>query len=233
MTANFDFRVKIVRTNRKRSASIQLDGETVKLTMPKNLSDRWAQNLIQKRSRWIQQQLKIQAETPPPKAKEYVNGEAFLFLGRNYRLKKVAGGSGEVGFKNGYIEVPVPPGLSEGDVGCSVKASLAQWYKSQALFRLHEKTERYASAIRVEPKPVRVKDYKSKWGSCSVSGDISYNWRIIMAPHRIVDYVVVHELCHILELNHSPRYWRHVENVISDFRECKEWLKTNGTSLHI
>ncbi len=233
MTADFDFSVEIVRTNRKRSASIQLDGDTVKLTMPRNLSDRWAQNLIQKRFGWIQKQLKIQAESPPPKAKEYVNGEAFLFLGRNYRLKKVAGDSGKVEFRNGYIEVSVPPSLSGDDVGCSVKSSLAQWYAAQALFRLQEKTCRYASIIMVEPKSVRVKSYKSKWGSCAISGDISYNWRIIMAPHHIVDYVVVHELCHLLELNHSPRYWRHVENVISDFRECKEWLKTNGASLHI
>ena len=66
-----------------------------------------------------------------------------------------------------------------------------------------------------------VSDYKSKWGSCSSDGKISYNWRIIMSPHRVVDYIVIHELCHMLEYNHSKDFWRHVFNNCKDYRECR------------
>jgi predicted metal-dependent hydrolase len=79
----------------------------------------------------------------------------------------------------------------------------------------------------VNPASVTVKNYKSRWGSCSTKGDISYNWRIILAPHSIVDYVVVHELCHMLEHNHSSKYWKHVERHVPNWRECREWLKHN------
>jgi predicted metal-dependent hydrolase len=80
---------------------------------------------------------------------------------------------------------------------------------------------------------VGVKEYKARWGSCSSSGDVTYNWRIIMAPHHIVDYIVVHELCHLLEHNHGPKYWKHVKSVVPDYKECREWLKVNGEGLRI
>lgn len=82
-----------------------------------------------------------------------------------------------------------------------------------------------ADILRDNMDSSEFKDYKSRWGSCSTTGDISYNWKIVMAPHRIVDYVVVHELCHLLEHNHSAIYWRHVERIIPDFKKCGEWLK--------
>jgi predicted metal-dependent hydrolase len=78
-----------------------------------------------------------------------------------------------------------------------------------------------------------VKYFKARWGSCSTHGDITFNWRIIMAPHRIVDYVVVHELAHLKHHDHSPRFWKGVETVIPDYRECREWLKNYGQMLVI
>ena len=233
MTIDFDFPVEIIRTDRKLSASIQFDGDTIKVTVPKSLSDKRVQDLIREKKTWIKQKIKLHSELPPFKPKEYVNGESFTYLGRNYRLKKVLEGSEEVKINHGYIEITVPQNLLKEKMDNFIMSSLTKWYEQNALTRLREKTNRYSSILGIEPRSIKVKNYRSQWGSCSISGDISYNWRIIIAPHRIVDYVVVHELCHILEKNHSPRYWRHVENVISDFRECKEWLKTNSMNLII
>ena len=99
--------------------------------------------------------------------------------------------------------------------------------------RLTEKTNRYAKIIGVSPNAISVRDYKSQWGSCSRNNKISYNWRLIIAPHRVVDYVVVHELCHLLEFNHTKDYWRHVSNNFRDYKECRDWLRFNGASLII
>ena len=230
---NFDFPVEIIRTERSKSASIEIEGDTVKVTVPKNLSEQRIEELVKNRTVWIRQKLKIQTETIRPKDKEYVNGETFSYLGRNYRLKCLSGGSGEAKLTNGYLTVWLTKDASGAAVGGCVWQSLQQWYQARALEKLKEKTKRYSAILGVSPQSVGVKEYKARWGSCSSSGDVTYNWRIIMAPHHIVDYIVVHELCHLLEHNHGPKYWKHVKNVIPDYKECREWLKVNGEGLRI
>ena len=79
----------------------------------------------------------------------------------------------------------------------------------------------------LSPKGVGIKSFKSRWGSCSVKGKLDFNWKIVMAPNRIVDYVVVHELCHLKQHDHSPKFWTLVERVVPDYESCKEWLKKN------
>ena len=112
-----------------------------------------------------------------------------------------------------------------------VQEQINHWYWIHSEKRLKDKTNRYAKLLGLTPKSVSVREYKSRWGSCSIHGDISYNWKVIIAPHRIVDYVVVHELCHMLEHNHSPAYWKRVKRTIADYEDCREWLKINGSRL--
>jgi predicted metal-dependent hydrolase len=233
MIQEYAFPVEIVRTNRTKSASIQLSGNVVKVTVPSTLSDRRIQDLISKKSVWIKQKIKLQNETAPIKPKEYVTGEVFQYLGRNYRLKRTSGLAGAVKMKSGYLEVAIPEGLSNDAAEALIKTSLEAWYISHAHSKLTEKTQRYAEIIGVDVGCIGVKEFKSRWGSCYASGDIVYNWRIIMAPHHIIDYVVIHELCHLLEHNHSPKYWKHVETVLGDYKDCREWLKFNGAALII
>ena len=228
---NFDFPVEIIRTERSKSASIEIQDDTVKVTVPQNLSDKRIEELVRNRTVWIRQKLKIQTETIHPKSKEYVNGETFAYLGRNYRMKCVTGSTGGVKLKNGCLNVPTESDTTGSHYESSVKVALKEWYRSRALDKLNEKTQRYSSIIGVRPKSVDVKEYKSRWGSCSSTGDVSYNWRIIIAPHHIVDYIVVHELCHLIEHNHSPAYWKHVERVIPSYKSCREWLKINSETL--
>ena len=228
-----DFHVEIVRTDRTKSALINVENKIVKVTVPKSLSEQRVGALVKRRSVWIKQQLRIQAERNDSKLKEYVNGETFTYLGRNYRLKCPSKGSGEAKLKNGYFVVPTTAGLSGSNMEAVIRFSLEQWYRSSALAKLKEKTKRYSALLGVSPKSIKLKDYKARWGSCSSSGEVSYNWRIIIAPHHIVDYIVVHELCHLLEHNHGANYWKHVESIIPNFKECRGWLKSNGDSLRI
>ena len=227
----FEFPVEVIRTDRKRSASIYLEEDGVKVRVPKSLPDGRVRDLIARKSPWIKRKLKDAELKAPPKPKEFVSGETFSYLGRNYRLKVLYSDTSSLKLIGGYLEASVlgPSKTQEEEV----RSLLVDWYRIHAQEKLEEKTRRYARILQVEPNCVSVKDYKSRWGSCSTTGDISYNWRIVMAPHRIVDYVVVHELCHLLEHNHSPAYWRHVERIIPDFQECREWLKRNSKRLRI
>ena len=231
MIDGFEFPVEVIRTNRKRSASIYLDGEGIKVRVPKDLSDSRIYELIARKSPWIKRKLKEAKLTMLPRPKEFVSGETFSYLGRNYRLKALFGDKPSLKLRGGYLEASISG--SFGTQEEEIRSLLVDWYRKHAQERLEEKTHRYAKILQVEPKSISIKDYKSRWGSCSTTGDISYNWRIVIAPHRIVDYVVVHELCHLLEHNHSASYWRHVERVIPDFQECRQWLKQNSKRLRI
>tara|TARA_Y100000590_G_C15717829_1_gene1012485 strand:+ start:2243 stop:2938 length:696 start_codon:yes stop_codon:yes gene_type:complete len=222
----FPFQVEVVKTDRKRSASIRLLGDLVKVSVPMTLSDNHIRDLIIKQTPWIKNKLQEQSERRrSPLLKEYVSDEAITYLGKNYRLKVLIGEAPSIKLWRGYLEVTT----TETDTNSKniIRSLLKDWYKSHAEKHLGEKTVRLAKVIGVKPTSVTVKDYKSRWGSCSPKGGISYNWRIILAPHSIVNYVVVHELCHMLEHNHSSRFWHHVEHQIPNWRECREWLKHN------
>ena len=226
ITLNKGLSVEVVRTKRRKTASIQIIKGAVRAIVPEKLSDARVEALIQKRTPWIRKKLREQSKAIVPKPKEYVSGENFTYLGRNYRLKVMWGNDHGVKLKGGYLEVGVS---KEKDI----RDSLVQWYETRALIRLTDKTKRYCKIMGVSPNLISVRDYKSRWGSCSSKGAITYNWKIIMAPHYIVDYVVVHELCHLKHLNHSPTYWRSVKTEIPDYDSCRQWLRVHEGELVI
>jgi predicted metal-dependent hydrolase len=220
----FDFPVEIRRSERKRTAEIKVINSQVIVAVPQTLSEVRIESLINKRRGWIRKKLALQSQVTPFKPKEFVTGEAFSYLGRNYRLKLTRNDS--VKLKNGYFYAG---DSSKGKT--HVKAALTDWYQSHATHRLTQKTQRYAELLGVMPRSTTVRDFKTKWGSCSIRGDIAYNWRIIMAPHGIVDYVVAHELSHLIEHNHSAKFWSALEKTLPDYRDKKQWLKMNGQHL--
>ena len=221
----FPFQIEVVRTKRKRSALIGLSGDGIKVTVPASLSESRIRDLVTKRTPWINRKLQEQSERPVTVPREFVSGETVAYLGKNYRLKVRRGESSSIKMRAGYIEVVVPE--NDADARSSIRALITKWYKSHAATRLKDKTQRYSQIIGVSPNSISIKDYKSMWGSCSTKGDVSFNWRIILAPHSVVDYVVVHELCHMIEHNHSPKFWKEVERYIPEWRLQRDWLKNN------
>ena len=236
MTVPFDtikgngFTAEIIRTKWKKTVSVQVRESKVSVLVPRSLPNGRIEELVTKKSRWIREKLQLLRESTPVKPKNYISGERFTYLGRNYLLKVVNGRASSVKLKNGSLMVTLPDESNSSD---KIKDVLIQWYRIQAEQKLREKVDRYAKIVGTHPTSVSVKTFKSRWGSCSANGNIQLNWKIIISPHRIVDYVVVHELCHLLEHNHSPRYWKQVARVLPDHKECKAWLKENGRTLTI
>ncbi len=101
--------------------------------------------------------------------------------------------------------------------------------KRQAREVLTKKSDDYKEILHVNYTRIRIGDQKTRWGSCSSKGTISYNWRLILMPERIQNYVVVHELCHLLEMNHSPAFWKKVSEVLPDYQSSRKWLKEHGS----
>lgn len=225
--------VNVVRTSGTKSATIVVERGQVFVRVPNALSVSRVEKLIQSRSDWIREKLNIQSNIVIPRPKEMVSGESFPYLGKNYRLKLIHGDSSEVKLKYGHLTLHCDKNLDAAAREGFIRKSLTNWYRSRALDKLKEKVSRYGKILRVQSKSVSVFDFKSRWGSCSVSGDLRFNWRIIMAPNSIVDYVVVHELSHLVHHDHSEKFWKTIQSVIPNHREHRFWLKINGATLSI
>jgi predicted metal-dependent hydrolase len=225
------FQAEVIRTDRSKTATVKVEEGKVSVVVPRSLTKAKVEALVIQNTRWIREKLLLQREHPPPKPKEYVSGECFSYLGRNYRLKLEAGPTRSVKLKNGRLVVQMPSSVQKRDR--YVQSALIAWYRVHALEALREKVNRFSTVVRVTPASVGIKTFRGRWGSCSVKGSLLFNWKIIIAPNRIIDYVVVHELCHLHQHNHSPAFWQCVERVLPDYRDCREWLRWNGRKLDV
>ena len=217
------FLAEVVRTSRRKTASIKVEAGKVSVVAPDELPISRIEEVISKKNRWIKEKLLLHSQAMAVKPKEYVSGESFSYLGKNYRLKVVQGSPISVKLLQGYLTVMTPEPLNP----VKTKKLIEGWYRERAEKKLREKSERFAKQMGVTFASVGIKSFKSRWGSCSGDGNILYNWRIIMAPNGIVDYVVVHELCHLIHHNHSPEFWKAVGKVVPDYQREKEWLRSN------
>jgi len=224
------FLAEVVRTNRRKTATVKVEEGKVSVVVPESLPATRIEALVTRKTRWIKEKLQIHENSIFVRPKEYVSGESFTYLGHNYRLKVKTAPAPSVRLLGGRLVVALPDGDNRRE---RVRMALTAWFREHAEAKLREKAERYAKIVGVTPSSVGIKTFKSRWGSCTIGGRILLNWRIIIAPNRIVDYVVVHELCHLKQHDHSPAFWRCVERVIPDYQECREWLKVNGRWLEV
>ena len=222
------FVAEVIRTHRTRSASIKIDEGALTVVVPCELPIERIQKLISDKKRWIKEKLYLQQQARPTSTREFVSGESLPYLGRNYRLKVKNGHYQPAKLVQGCLVVTIPEDVDGPDI---VRNAVLRWYRAHALGRFQSKAKRWASVLGVEPRSISIKAFKSRWGSCSAEGNIVLNWRVIMAPNRIVDYVVAHELCHLRHYDHSAQFWKALGKVIPDYIECKEWLKANGVDL--
>jgi predicted metal-dependent hydrolase len=225
------FVADIIRSPRRKTAAIKIQKGKVFLMVPACLPMAAIESLVTKKNRWIKEKLAIQNEIIAIKPKEFISGETFSYLGRNHPLKIESGLYPVIKLHQDELVVSVRDKTADNTQ--AIKQLLIKWYKQQAESELREKTLRFSRIIGVNPSAVTIKSFKSRWGSCSITAGIQYNWKIIIAPGRIIDYVVIHELCHILHHNHSPAFWKAVERYCHDYRDCSAWLKINGGRLEI
>jgi hypothetical protein len=231
-----EYRIK--RGRRKKSIAISISSACqVVVLAPQILSNERIREIVRKKSRWIlrkQDDFKKLKKLYP--AKEYVSGEQLLFLGRKYRLKimETEDKSGCEPILTGRrIVINVQKNLAQGNRKQIIKDALTNWYHARTAEVLLHRIKRYSGLLNLAPKKIIVRNQQKRWGSCSRSGVLRFNWRIALAPVSIVDYVVVHEICHLKEKNHSGEFWRQVSLVIPDYKKRRQWLKDNPVGIDI
>ena len=221
-----------IRRSRRRKKTVAVtvapDG-SVLLVAPERFPTRRLDALMQRKAPWIARRMRhVQSHDPPPAPREFVSGESVLYLGRHYRLKVHAGETGAAKLRGGWLHVPAPHGTERTE---HVRAALVAWFRRHAAARLPERVAAWRAKAGVELPRVVISDQRKRWGSCDRNGTIRLNWRIIQAPMRLVDYVVVHELIHLRHRGHGRDYWQAVGRVLPDYQRRREDLRQCGTSL--
>ena len=217
-------------TRRKKTVAVTVDpAGGVVLLAPEHSSPDELDRIVARKAEWIVRRLRrAESHGPPPSPREFVSGESVLYLGRHYRLKVQPHASGEAKLRGGWLHVPAREGA--GQPG-EVRSALIAWFRRHAVRRLPERVAAWRARAGVPMPPVLVSNQQKRWGSCDRNGTIRLNWRIIQAPMRLVDYVVVHELVHLRHRGHGHEYWQALGRVMPDYERRREDLRRCGARL--
>lgn len=221
-----DFSVRVVRSPRRKTMALSIKDAEVTVRIPIRLPLKNAEDFVISKSHWIKQQLARQQPTPQY---QFQNGERFLYLGSVYTLViQTTTKKNQIVLQDAQMRLSTKAAQPSQD---AIARQLMRWYREQAENFLQQRCEQLVVSTRLTPRSVTVKSYKSRWGSCRINGDIQLNWKLIMAPAAVIDYVIIHELCHLQQHNHSPAFWQLVQNFCPEFRVHRLWLKQNGSQL--
>lgn len=221
-----EFRIsQIIRAKRKTIALIIKDDATLAVKAPEKTSDEEIYEVIKKHRRWIKKHLEYISHLEKKEEKKFVSGENFLLLGRTYRLFLVNNQDVPLKFEKGFY-------LDErfADIARDL---FVDFYKKTAKAIIEERVEYYSKIGGFEYKGVKITSATKRWGSCSRDNNLSFTYKLIMAPLSVVDYVVVHELCHTVEHNHSKAFWEKVCAIMPNYKDSKVWLKKQGHLLDL
>ena len=223
-----DIPYTLTRSKRKTaSIYIERDGE-VSILVPRHLSDDEVEQLIERKLVWIYKNLAEWCDLNATKVeRDFVNGEGFLYLGRSYRLKLVEEQAQPLILRNGYFC------LRTDNNGKHVvpHETFKDFYRQKGMQKITERVALYAPQMGVEPKGIKLMQLHHRWASCSNAGMLNFHWKCMMAPLTILDYIVVHELAHLIHPNHTEAFWNEVDKVLPDYLDRKQWLRANGAGM--
>jgi predicted metal-dependent hydrolase len=210
---------QLIRAKRRTIAIIvHRDGKVI-VRAPLKASEALIRQFVESKSVWIAEKKAQAAKQPPKMARKFAAGEKFPFLGQEYVLSSVEGQKAALKFENGFF-------LNQKNIP-NAQLVFEKWYKAAALKVLTERTQLYAAKFGLRYAKIRITSARTRWGSCSSQGTLSYTWRLVMAPLEVVDYVVIHELAHLTVKNHSPVFWAAVAKMLPDYKLRKAWLRKN------
>lgn len=225
----------IVRAKRKTVKIKILPTCNLEITAPFHFPEADIITVLQQKSRWILRKIddlkKLAANLA---TKELVDGATLLLLGlpktlvirRTQNLSQPLIELGDT-----FLAVQLPQVVPYVNQAAWIKSSIKKWYVEYSAQHLSKRTAFWSNKIGSIPKRITIRDQKTRWGSCSTLGNINYNWRIIMAPLEVIDYLVIHELCHLLVPNHSKQFWNTVAAYSPNYKAQRKWLKSHASTL--
>ncbi len=242
---------KLIRSKRRKTLALQVKHGQVTVRAPYYVTTAFIDVFIQEKSTWLKNKLVEQQETP--KSCNYRHGSNLLYLGQEVSLNVYVAKKSEVYLchealseiasnndprsaakqLNVAISEKVSAKLTEPLARAKqVKKQLEFYFKQQAEQLINKRLELISQQISLKPVKVNIRQYRARWGSCNNRGEVSFNYLLMMTPSYVIDYVIIHELCHLEHLNHSKSFWQLVEKFCPNYQVAKKWLSTYQSQLH-
>ena len=217
----------IKRSPKRTKLTITVERDrSVVVHAPESTSEETIRKVVRSKRRWIYektQHAQKYDKQPHPPGKELVNGESALYLGREYQIEVISTDSTEIHLEQRFL---IPASLAG-----ERRRVLRNWYIDQAKKRILPKVKSLADTLGVNFASAKIVDNRFRWGSCTPKDNINLNWRLIKAPMFVIDYVIVHELAHLIEANHTPRFWNIVRTHAPTMEKARNWLREHGQIL--
>jgi len=215
---------EIRRSSKRRKLTITVERDRrVIVHAPMTTPEVKIREIVETKRLWIYEKLhhpQKYRELPHAPGKELVSGESALYLGRHYRIEVVESDLPEIRFAQRFY---IPASYVQ-----NRKTVLREWYIQKAHEKILPRVHQCARRLGVTFNKAKIVDNRYRWGSCTVKNNVNFNWRLIKAPMFVIDYVIVHELAHLLEANHTPRFWNIVRSQTTTMDKARQWLKENG-----
>jgi len=212
------------RSTRARNLRLEIHSESgLRVVLPQNLSVQKARDFIIAKERWILKHLKDR-----PVQKHLSDGDSVLYRGKALQIRALAisDTSAIVRLHEPFFEVRLPK-----TTDLSLNRILEAWFRQQAKTQISREVRHLARELNVAVGRIFIRDQKTRWASCSSKGNLNFNWRLLMAPPEVLRYVIIHELTHREQMNHSRKFWALVAKRCPDYKNHQKWLKENGAKL--
>ena len=225
----------LIRTKqRRRTIAFAIEGrEGLVVRAPMKASFKSIEEVAQKFSRWITRRLAELRDVAPPRP--MIGGGTVPVLGQEVRLRVLTGSGRRARCTrvDDALEIRVPEHVPSDDYATAILDAVLAWYREFAAAEFVRRADFWAAHLGVTYLALHVSNPTARWGSCSAGNDIRINWRLAMAPPALLDYVIAHELCHVVHKNHSRRFWAKLAKVMPDWRERREELRRIGPGLSL
>jgi len=222
---DLSFELRHSAKRRTIGITVERDGQLI-LSTPPQVPIETLEKVVNEKRLWIYSKL-IEKESfnPPTPAKEYVSGEGFYYLGRSYSLKLVDGVEGKSPLRlyQSCFEL-------QREARAQGREAFIRWYCDRLSSILDTQISGFVNKVEASPRSVQVRDLGYRWGSCGHQGDLYFHWRVAMLPRTMIEYLVVHEMVHLIEPHHNHAFWERVKRILPNFQERKRWLAENGVN---
>lgn len=236
MLTELPFHYQIRRSLKVSRARIVVKPGQVEIVAPWEVPEHKLHKFVHAKQAWVTQALKKMAGSNPGQHKfapnRCISGELLTYRGQQYeitlqpsKLKRI-----KIEFNEGF-KIYLPESMQAQDAQTEIKIAIIRWLKKEVKIDVEYYVNLHATKQQLLPRSIAIKTQKSRWGSCGIKNDININWLLLMAPPEVLEYVIVHELCHIREKNHSAQFWDLVGQHLPDFKLRRQWLKKHGRSL--
>jgi predicted metal-dependent hydrolase len=225
---------KIKDSTKAKNIRLVIDNNGLHVIKPLRVKISDVERVLKEKSSWIYKHyVELLQKKQSMPVRKWETGETLLYLGQNCKInimghkKSIA----SVSFDGDAFFVYMDENTTGEERNLLIESVFKKWYRKAAEIVLNERLEHFCRITGLKFRAMRLKEQKTRWGSCSKDGNLNFNWKLIMAPLWVVDYVVLHEVSHLRHLNHSKDFWSLVTHYMPDYKKAQEWLKNHGAAL--